>query len=67
MGPKIDPKSFQNRFWIRPRFQDRSGTDFGPILAPTWGHLGGQNRAMLVPGWSANRFFDVQEGIEKPS
>ena len=49
--PKIGPKSVQNRLRNRLRFQDRFGTDFEPILAPTWGRLGGQNRAMLGPCW----------------
>ena len=50
-GSKIGPKSVPNGLRNRLRFQDRFGTDFGPILAPTWGRLGGQNRAMLGPCW----------------
>ena len=46
--PRIDPKSIQNRFQSRFRFWDRFWTDFDPILDPTWGHLGGQNRSMLA-------------------
>ena len=47
-GPKIDPKSTQDRFQSRFRFRDRFWIDFDPILEPTWGHFGGQNRSMLA-------------------
>ena len=45
---KIDQKSIQNRLWNRFRFRDPFRSDFGPILVPTWGHLGGQVGAMLA-------------------
>ena len=45
--PEIVPKSSQNRLRSRLRFRNPSCSDFGPILAPTWGHLGGQVAAKL--------------------
>ena len=44
---KIGPESSQNRLRSRLRFRTPFWSDFGPILAPTWGHLGGQVAAML--------------------
>ena len=46
--PKIDQNSIQNRLWKQLRFRDPFWSDFGPILAPTWGHLGCQVGAMLA-------------------
>ena len=44
---KIGPESSQNGLRSRLRFRTPFWSDFGPILAPTWGHLGGQVAAML--------------------
>ena len=46
--PKIDEKSCQNRLRRRLGPQGRFWSDFGSILAPTWGRLGSQNGVMLA-------------------
>ena len=66
---KIDPKSVQNRCKIGAKTdsdtKSASESVFGPILGPTWGHLGAQNRVMLGPCWPKNYFFEVPEGIRR--
>ena len=45
---KIGPKSFQNRSKIKIRNEVGSGSDFEPILGPTWSHLASK----IGPCWS---------------
>ena len=62
--PKIDEKSSQNRLRRRLGPRSRFWTDFGSILAPTWGRLGGQDGVMLGPCWPKNWFLEDPEGIQ---
>ena len=72
IGPKsfqnrsqIGPKWIQNRSWNRPRSQHRFWTVLGPILDPTWGHLGGLLGLKLGSSWAKNRLLEVLDGVQK--
>ena len=59
VGAKIHQKSIQNGIKKKCKFAcilEGSGTPLGPILEPTWPHLGSQNRSKRGPRAIQNAF-----------